>query len=170
MTAYRLTLVARRDVETLVRALARDDVRAAERAVDELCATMEWLAGTPDVGQLRSDLVSDEFAAGGAPRVRLWALRDWLLVYAEPPANPSPEGASDAAPDPPPDPAADQEADAAPEGAPDSWSGAASEGPARAATDPKPCRSTAPTRSPTRGDTEPITVLRVLETQRPRWG
>lgn len=81
MTDYRLTLVARRDLETLVRSLARDDVRAAERAVDELCATMEWLTGTPDVGQLRTDLVADEPAVGGASRVRLWELRDWLLVY-----------------------------------------------------------------------------------------
>ena len=83
MTAYRLTLVARRDLESLVRSLARADVRAAERAVDELCATMEWLTGTPDVGQLRTDLGSDEAAAGGPARVRLWTLRDWLLVYGD---------------------------------------------------------------------------------------
>jgi plasmid stabilization system protein ParE len=90
MTAYRLTLVARRDVETLVRALARDDLRAAERAVDELCATMEWLGGTPDVGQLRDDLADGAHAS----RLRCWALRDWLLVYGDPePGGPGEEPA-----------------------------------------------------------------------------
>ena len=57
-----------------------DALRAAERTVDELCATMEWLGGTPDVGQLRADLVEGH----NAPRVRTWALRDWLLVYGDP--------------------------------------------------------------------------------------
>lgn len=85
MTGYRLTLVARRDLEALVRALARDDLRAAERAVDELCATMEWLGGTPDVGQLRSDLADGNGDAQA--RVRTWALRDWLLVYGDPAAE-----------------------------------------------------------------------------------
>lgn len=80
--SYRLTLVARRDVEALVRALGRDDLRAAERAVDELCATMEWLGGTPDVGQLRADLADG--GSGAAAPVRTWALRDWLLVYGDP--------------------------------------------------------------------------------------
>ena len=88
MTGYRLTLLARRDLEAHVRALARDDLRAAERAVDELCATMEWLGGTPDVGQLRADLVDGQ----GAPRVRTWALRDWLLVYGDPAPDPGEDG------------------------------------------------------------------------------
>ena len=99
MSGYRLTLVARRDLEALVRALARDDLRAAERAVDELCATMEWLGGTPDVGQLRADL-----ADGGNGRVRIWALRDWLLVYGDPAADGSgaeDEGGSRSSAEPP---------------------------------------------------------------------
>ena len=115
MTAYRLTLIARRDLEARVRSLARSDVRAAERAVDELCATMEWLSGTPDVGQLRSDLVDDSTVAGGNTRVRLWELRDWLLVYA------------------------------------DATTGGPADEPAAAV------------------QIEPLTFLRVLETQRPRW-
>ena len=84
MTAYRLTAVARRDLETLVRALAREDLRAAERAVDELFATMEWLSGSPDVGPRRADLVAAPASAALASRVRTWDLRDWLLVYAGP--------------------------------------------------------------------------------------
>ena len=97
MTAYWLTHVARRDVETIVRTQARDDLRAAERTLDELCATMEWLSGTPDVGQVRRDL-----AAEGRPRLRTWTLRDWLLVYRDPvPDEPPGEGAGPAAaPDP----------------------------------------------------------------------
>jgi plasmid stabilization system protein ParE len=83
VTAYRLTHVARRDVETIVRKLSRDDLRAAERTLDEMCATMEWLSGTPDVGQVRDDLVPEERPAG-APRLRTWTLRDWLLVYRDP--------------------------------------------------------------------------------------
>ena len=96
MTAYRLTHVARRDVETIVRTQARDDPRAAERTLDELCATMEWLSGTPDVGQLRGDLAAE--GPAGAPRLRTWTLRDWLLVYRDPgPDEPPAEGTGPAA-------------------------------------------------------------------------
>ena len=83
MIAYRLTLVARRDLESIVRKLARDDLRAAERAVDELCATMEWLSGTPDIGPLRAELTAEGRPDGG-PRLRSWSLRDWLLIYRDP--------------------------------------------------------------------------------------
>jgi len=126
VTAYRLTLIARRDVESLVRSLARDDPRAAERAVDELCATLEWLAGTPEVGQLRAELVEGPAPAGGAGVLRSWSLRDWLLVYALPVSG----GQGD-------------------EGCPDPPDGSASSPASRPAPDP-------------------MTVLRVLETGRPR--
>ena len=97
MTAYRLTHVARRDVETIVRTQARDDLRAGERTLDELCATMEWLSGTPDVGQVRGDLSAE--GRSGEPRLRTWTLRDWLLVYRDPGTDEPPgDGAGPAAP------------------------------------------------------------------------
>jgi plasmid stabilization system protein ParE len=74
MSAFLLTARARADSEGLVRRLGRQQPRAARRALDELFATMDWLAREGGAQ-----------GAGRAPDgVRLWPLRDVVLAYRPP--------------------------------------------------------------------------------------
>jgi plasmid stabilization system protein ParE len=74
MSTFLLTERARDDVERLVHRLAGAGPRAARRALDELFASMHWLAGEDGRGAPGDALELGE-------PVRLWLVRDVLLVW-----------------------------------------------------------------------------------------
>jgi plasmid stabilization system protein ParE len=86
MSAFLMTERARADVEDLVRRLTVGGPRAARRALDELVATMDWLAGQGPRDD-RSAEAARTGASGSGPMpdvgegVRLWPLRDALLAW-----------------------------------------------------------------------------------------
>ena len=63
----------REDLDEIWLHIARDNLDAAERVLDELESARELLAGRPHAGHFREDLVD--------PSVRFWPVRSYLIVY-----------------------------------------------------------------------------------------
>lgn len=73
MTRFRLTPLARRDLEEIWDYLALDNREAAERVLDRIEAAIRELVRTPGMGHLREDLADR--------RHRFFLIYSYLIVY-----------------------------------------------------------------------------------------
>jgi toxin ParE1/3/4 len=70
---YVLAPAAADDLEEIWLTIARDNVDAAERVLDELESACVLLAARPHAGHIREDLADAS--------VRFWPVRSYLVVY-----------------------------------------------------------------------------------------
>ena len=73
MARYVFTAPAARDLSEIWDFIARDDVDAADRVIEEICASVGRLAAMPRMGRLRENL-SDEV-------LRSWPVYSYLIFY-----------------------------------------------------------------------------------------
>jgi antitoxin ParD1/3/4 len=73
MTRYVVSPPAARDLDEIWQFVARDDIDAAERLIEELEDACERLAANPHLGHVREDLAE--------PSYRFWRVRSYLIVY-----------------------------------------------------------------------------------------
>lgn len=73
MKGYVLAPAAVEDLDEIWLHVARDNIDAAERVLDELESACELLAGRPHAGHVREDLADTS--------VRFWSVRSYLIVY-----------------------------------------------------------------------------------------
>lgn len=73
MKGYVLAPAAVEDVDDIWLHIARDDIDAAERVLDELEKACELISRNPRVGHVREDLADSS--------VRFWPVRSYLIVY-----------------------------------------------------------------------------------------
>ncbi|MHC5210142.1 MAG: type II toxin-antitoxin system RelE/ParE family toxin [Planctomycetota bacterium] len=86
MSAFLLTQRAREDVEQLVRRISLAGPRTARRALDEVFASMDWLAGRSgpgldDVHAHAHALATSRDVHEAEQGIRVWPVRDALLVW-----------------------------------------------------------------------------------------
>jgi plasmid stabilization system protein ParE len=75
MAAYLLSPEAFEDLQLIWDFIAADNVRSADRVLDELFDTFEKLAQWPRQGHTRTDLTDRD--------VRFWPVGSYLVVYRE---------------------------------------------------------------------------------------
>ena len=73
MAEFRLARAAERDLERITEFVARENLDAALRVLDELERTFFELAARPGIGHRRADLTPEGF--------RFWSVFDLLVVY-----------------------------------------------------------------------------------------
>ena len=73
MTRYVVSPAAAEDLDEIWLFIARDDLDAAQRVVDEIEIACRQLAENPGLGHVREDLAARSF--------RFWPVRSYLIIY-----------------------------------------------------------------------------------------
>jgi len=73
MSSFILSPLARRDLNDIWDYIARDDLDAADRVVNEIYDAILLISSIPRIGHLREDLTDEP--------LRFWPVRRYLIVY-----------------------------------------------------------------------------------------
>ncbi len=73
MASYKLTSIARNDLDTILDYIAQDSVDAALRVMERIQEAFELIAENPGAGHFRSDLTTKP--------VRFYTVYSYLIVY-----------------------------------------------------------------------------------------